>query len=67
MKCTFSPSKHTKDQMIYRGISKEELIEAILKGAKRLQGKKIIALYKKIEVVYVQKPCHYFVITTYLE
>ncbi len=51
--------------MIVRGISKKEIVDCILKGAKRLQGKKIISIYGKLEVVSMTKPCHYFVITAY--
>ncbi|MBU2559606.1 DUF4258 domain-containing protein [archaeon] len=65
MKCEFQPSFHAKDQMVIRGVSKKEVKDCILKGAKRLQGKKIVALFGKLEVVFIQKPCHYFVITTY--
>jgi hypothetical protein len=65
MKCEFQPSIHAKDQMVIRGISKKEATGCILKGAKRLQGKKIVALFGKLEVVFIKKPCHYFVITTY--
>ncbi|UCF09174.1 MAG: hypothetical protein JSW28_05720 [Thermoplasmata archaeon] len=43
----------------------DEIIEAIDKGAKRIRKKKVIALHKKIEVVYRTRPCHHFVITTY--
>jgi hypothetical protein len=65
MKCEFQPSKHAKDQMVLRGISKKEIMDSILKGAKRFQGKKIIGLFGKVEVVFLKKPCHYFVITVY--
>jgi hypothetical protein len=65
MECEFRPSKHAKDQMVLRGISKREIMDAVLKGAKRLQGEKIVGIYGKIEVVFLKKPCHYFVITAY--
>lgn len=67
MRCEFQPTKHAKGQMIERGISKREILEAITKGAKRRQERKIISKYRKIEVVFIQRPCHYFVITTYWE
>ncbi len=67
IRCSFNPSYHAKDQMIERGISKEELIEVIQRGAKRIYGSKIISALKKMEVVYKQQPCHYFVITLYLK
>lgn len=65
MKSEFRHSRHTKDQMVLRGISKGEIIDAVLKGAKRLRGRKIIGLYGKVEVVFLKKPCHYFIITAY--
>ncbi|MBI5252875.1 MAG: DUF4258 domain-containing protein [Euryarchaeota archaeon] len=65
MKCEFRPSIHAKNQMIARGISKKEIMDCILKGAKRLQGKKIIGIFGKVEAVFLKKPCHYYVITTY--
>ena len=65
MKCKFRPSKHAKEQMIMRGISKEEVLNCILKGAKRLYGRKIVSRFGKIEVVFIKKPCQYFVITAY--
>jgi len=51
--------------MIFRGVSKKEIMDCILKGAKRLYGKKIISVFGKLEVVFFKKPCHYFVITAY--
>jgi len=51
--------------MIERGISKHEATEVIQKGAKTQQGKKILAQMKNIEVVFVQRPCNYHVITLY--
>ncbi len=65
IRCSFNPSVHAKDQMIERGISKEEMLETILQGAKRIQGEKIISSFKKMEAVYKQEPCHYFIITIY--
>lgn len=65
MKCEFQPSKHAKDQMIARGISKMEIMDCILKGAKRLDGKRIIGVFGKLEVVFLKKTCHYFVVTAY--
>ena len=64
-RCTLRPTKHAKNQMVKRGISKDEILEAILKGAKKIDGMKIVALFRKLEVVYIQKPCQYFVITPY--
>ena len=65
MKCKLVPSNHSQHQMNERGISVDEIIEAIDKGAKRIRKKKIVTLHKKIEVVYRTRPCHHFVITAY--
>jgi len=65
MKCEFQPSKHAKDQMVLRGISKKEILDSIYKGAKRVKEKKIVSIYGKVEVVFLKKPCHYFIITVY--
>ncbi|ATZ61449.2 MAG: DUF4258 domain-containing protein [Methanosarcinales archaeon Met12] len=65
MQCEFQPSKHAKSQMVLRGISKREVLDCILKGAKRLQGKKVIGIFGKLEVVFWKRPCHYYIITTY--
>ncbi len=65
MQCEFQPSKHAKDQMVIRGISQKEIMDCIQKGAKKLQGKKILGVFGKLEVVFLMKPCHYFVITAY--
>ena len=51
--------------MIERGIAKEEVISALLRGAKRVFGEKVISGFAGIEVVYKQFPCKYFVITVY--
>lgn len=65
MKCKLILSTHSQHQMNERGISVDEIIETIEKGAKRFRKKKVIVMHKKIEVVYRKKPCHNFVITTY--
>ncbi|MBU2565066.1 MAG: DUF4258 domain-containing protein [Candidatus Thermoplasmatota archaeon] len=59
------PSRHAEYQMIERGISVKEMLETLDKGVKRIVGRKVLSLQKKIEVVYKSKPGHYFVITTY--
>ena len=56
---------HAKDRMIERGLSRGGVLEAILKGAKRRIGRKIISKFKGYEVVFIQKPCNYHVITVY--
>ncbi|MBU4190597.1 MAG: DUF4258 domain-containing protein [Candidatus Thermoplasmatota archaeon] len=59
------PSRHAEYQMIEKGISVKEMLETLDKGVKRIVGRKVLSLQKKIEVVYKSKPGHYFVITTY--
>jgi len=51
--------------MIERGIARDEAVDALMKGAKMKRGHKILTRYRGIEVVYVQKPCNYQVITLY--
>ena len=63
--CKFRPTIHAKNRMIERGISKDTAIEIILKGSKRYIKKKVFARLKGIEVLYVQKPCNFHVITIY--
>jgi hypothetical protein len=49
--------------MILRGISLEEVKNAILKGSKRVQDGKIVAAYRYFEVVY-KKVDEIFVVVT---
>lgn len=51
--------------MLERGLSKKEIMDAVLKGAKRVKGRKITSLFKRIEVVFIKGICNYFVITSY--
>ena len=64
-KCKFRPSIHAKDKMIETGISKFEILDAILRGAKRTFGNKILSTFGGFEVIYKQFPCNYFIITIY--
>ncbi|MBI4043836.1 MAG: DUF4258 domain-containing protein [Candidatus Diapherotrites archaeon] len=64
-RCAFRPSKHAKDNMLERGISKQEALDAIHCGSKRVFGNKILTSYRGIEVVYKQFPCNQFIITVY--
>ena len=64
-RCKFRPSMHTKDKMIEIGIGKLEILDGILRGAKRVFGSKIVSTFKGFEVVYRQLPCNYFIITVY--
>lgn len=59
------PSAHAKTKAIVWGFERENITEAILKGAKRIEQDKIVATYKGFEVVYKQYPCNYFIITLY--
>jgi hypothetical protein len=56
-------TRHAKDRMIERSISKGEAMETISRGAKRRRGPKVLSQLRGIEVVYVQKPCNHLVIT----
>lgn len=49
--------------MVSRGISLEEVKNAILKGSRRIQGGKIVAAYRYFEVVY-KKVDEIFVVVT---
>ncbi len=51
--------------MLERGLSKKEIMDAVVKGAKRVKGRKIVSLFKRIEVVFIKGTCNYFVITSY--
>ncbi|MBU0662029.1 DUF4258 domain-containing protein, partial [Candidatus Micrarchaeota archaeon] len=64
-RCKFRPSRHAKDKMIETGIAKIEILEAVLRGAKRKLENKIISTFGGFEVVYRQLPCNYFIITVY--
>ena len=64
MRCRLRPSRHAKDKMIEWGFSKETIIDAILRGPKRLSSEGRIEIdFKGLRVVYKQFPCTYFVIT----
>jgi len=56
-------TKHARERMISRGISLEEVKNAILKGSKRVQDGKIVAVYRYFEVVY-KKVDETFVVVT---
>lgn len=61
MKVTLS--KHAIEQARERGISIEQIKKSIQRGAKHLQGKKIITDYTYIRVIYKKLKDEYFVIT----
>ena len=56
-------TKHARERMIARGISLEEVKNAILRGSKRVQDGKIVAAYRYFEVVY-KKVDEIFVVVT---
>jgi hypothetical protein len=51
--------------MIERGISRDEAVEAIARGAKLRRGARVLSRLRGIEVVYRPGKCHYHVITLY--
>jgi len=71
--CQIRPSAHAKTKTIAGGFDRENITEAILKGAKRIEQNKIVASFNGFEVVYKQYPynlykqypCNYFIITVY--
>lgn len=57
-------SKHAREQMAARGVSEEEVEEAIKKGSKELQKpNKILSYFKYFCVVYKKIEEDYFIIT----
>jgi hypothetical protein len=56
-------TKHARERMVSRGISLEGIKNAILKGSKRIQNGKIVAVYRYFEVVY-KKVDETFVVVT---
>ncbi|MBI3623340.1 DUF4258 domain-containing protein [Candidatus Pacearchaeota archaeon] len=56
-------SEHALDQARERGISINEIKEAIQKGAKFLQDEKIVSDYRHIRIVFRKINDKYFVIT----
>ncbi len=56
-------SKHARLRMMERGISPQEVKNAIDKGAKRIQGGKIVSAYSYFEVVYKKVGDMLYVIT----
>ena len=56
-------SRHARLRMVERGISEAEVRNAVMKGTKRLQDDRIVALYRYFEVVYRRDGEKVFVIT----
>ncbi len=63
--CRLMPSLHAADRMISQGISARVVLEAILKGAKRREEERVVARHRGKEVVFVKRPCRYFLVTAY--
>ncbi len=56
-------SKHAMGQARERGITVEQIEKTIQRGAKHLQGKKIVSNHTYIRVVYKKLNDEFFVIT----
>ena len=63
--CRMRPSLHAADRMISQGSGHQEVMEALVKGAKRREGEKIVSRFRGKEVVFVKRPCRYFLVTVY--
>ena len=59
-------SRHARLRMVERGISSKEIADAINKGSKRIQGDKILAAHKNLEVVFKKQDDVCYVITVML-
>ena len=59
-------SKHARERMVERGISKNEIFKAIQKGQKGTQKGKLITTYTYFEVVYKKIGDKYYIITVQL-
>ncbi|MCK4367987.1 MAG: DUF4258 domain-containing protein [Thermoplasmata archaeon] len=58
MACQLRPRPHFKERQIERGISEEEVRDAIFKGSKTRKGeRKVHAVCGIAEVVYNEYPC----------
>jgi len=56
-------SRHARQRMILLGISEREVRDALRKGTKRTQDRKIVASYNYFKVVYVVRGEDILVIT----
>lgn len=59
----FLYSRHARQRMVLRGISRREVEEAVRLGAKSQQGDHLIAAYRYFEVVYKIRQARCIVIT----
>lgn len=56
---------HAFRQMRERGISKESVIEAINKGSKMIEGKRVHSVFRGIEAVFIKQGNNVRVITVF--
>lgn len=64
--CSVVPSEHARHEMIDDAITNDEARDAIVQGIRRPhKDKKILARLDGIEVVYKEKPCHWWILTAY--
>lgn len=56
-------SRHARERMIERGISSNEVEDAIRKGSKEMQNNKILHHYRHFTAVTIRIKKDYFVIT----
>lgn len=56
-------SRHARQRMVLRGISRREVEAAIRSGAKSRQEGRVVASYRYFEVAYVVRGERVFVIT----
>jgi hypothetical protein len=56
-------SRHARQRMVLRGISRDEVETAIQVGSKTRQGSRVVAAHRYFEVVYVVRGTRILVIT----
>ncbi len=56
-------SKHAHEQARERGVSINEIKEAIQRGSKFLQGNKVVSNYRHIKIVFKKMKNKFFVVT----
>jgi len=57
-------TKHAREQMVFRGISENEVIECVKRGVKEIQEPdKILSYYRYYCVVYKKVNDTYYIIT----
>ncbi len=63
--CQSAPTGHAKGEMRVRGITVAEVASAIRNARRRWRegAKKVKVTHHGINVVFIPKPCHYYVIS----